>query len=119
MSEYRLYFLDAESHVIARLEFVARNDALASRVAASLAEETNDKHSGYMLWHGARQVFATDEGADSSFARAITSRRLNAEVQHIVLSLEEQLLNSHWCIARSERLLRAASRLKHDLPRAS
>jgi hypothetical protein len=119
MGEYRLYFLDAESHVIARAEFVARDDALALRVAASLAEATNDTHSGYMLWQGARQIFATDEGGDCSFAGAITSRRMNSEAQHIVLSLKEQLLTSHWSIARSERLLRTASRPKEDLRRAS
>jgi hypothetical protein len=119
MGEYRLYFLDAESHVIARAEFVARDDALGLRVAASLAEETNDTHSGYMLWQGVRQIFATGEGGDQSFGRAIPSRRLNSEAQQIVLSLEEQLLNSHWCIARSPRLLRKASRSKQDLRRAS
>lgn len=114
MGEYRLYFLDANSHVIARIEFVARNDALALRAAASLAAETNDKHSGYMLWQGARQVFATDEGADSSFAGAITAKRLSSEAQQIVLSLQEQLLKSHWGIGRSQRLLEATGLFKQE-----
>jgi hypothetical protein len=111
MDEDRLYFLDAKSHIIARVEFVARNGGLALRVAASLAATTRDQHSGYMFWQGTRQIFATDEPGDRSFGRAITLKRLNSETQQIVLSLEEQLLSSHSCLARSQRLLRAASRL--------
>jgi hypothetical protein len=61
MSEYRLYYLDRNSHVIGREEFVAGDDTAALLTAASLHEESERTHSGLMLWQGARQVFATDE----------------------------------------------------------
>jgi hypothetical protein len=61
MSEYRLYYLDARSHIVGRDEFVAEDDNAALMVAASLHERDDHTHSGLMLWQCTRQVFATDE----------------------------------------------------------
>jgi hypothetical protein len=64
MSEYRLYYLDRESHVIGREEFEAEDDNAALMTAASLQEKSDRMHSGLMLWQGARQLFASDEASD-------------------------------------------------------
>jgi hypothetical protein len=63
MSDYRLYYLDRDSHVIGREEFVAEDDNAALMTATSLHEKSDRMHSGLMLWQGARQVFATDEAS--------------------------------------------------------
>jgi hypothetical protein len=64
MSEYRLYYMDRNNHVVGREEFVAEDDNAALIVAASLHEKSERTHSGLMLWQEARQVFATDEVGD-------------------------------------------------------
>lgn len=63
MLGYRLYYLDRNSHIIGRDEFVADDDSAALQTAASLREASDRAHSGLMLWQGARQVFATDEAS--------------------------------------------------------
>lgn len=61
---YRLYYLDKHSHIIGREEFFAEDDDAALLTAASLHEASERRHSGLMLWQGARQIFATDERSD-------------------------------------------------------
>ncbi len=63
MLGYRLYYLDRNSHIIGRDEFVAEDDNAALLMAASLHEKSRRAHSGLMLWQRARQVFATDEAS--------------------------------------------------------
>ena len=61
MPEYRLYYLDRNSHIVGREEFVAEDDNAALMIAVSLHEKSDRPHSSVMLWQRARQVFATDE----------------------------------------------------------
>ena len=64
MVGYRLYYLDKHSHIVGREEFFAEDDSAALVVGASLHRTSERRHSGLMLWQGARQVFATDESGD-------------------------------------------------------
>lgn len=114
MVEYRLYFLDGENHVVARVEFEAPSDDLAIRVATVVAEESSDLHSGYMLWHAARQVFTTEGYGPHAFAHPLTVEPVSREGQRLVTALEQILLDSPWQIAKSPRLLAATARLKEE-----
>lgn len=99
---------------MARTEFVASSDAAALRIAAVLGEDSNDVHSGYMLWAGARQVFGTDQGSGKGLIHLLPILREDRDTQQVILSLEELLLESHWRIAKSKRLSEATSQLRDD-----
>ena len=82
MFEYRLFYLDRNSHAIGREEFVAEDDNAASMIAVLLCEKSDRPHFGLMLLQRARQVFATYEvtGPLVVFASAIGNHacRLNS-----------------------------------------
>lgn len=75
MLGYRLYYLDRNSHIIGRDEFVADDDSAALVTAASLHEATDRTHVGLMLWQGARQVFATDEASGPVVVFSLPTRQ--------------------------------------------
>lgn len=110
MAEYRLYFLDSSGRILAREGFEAADDATALRISATVAQSTDDAHFGFMLWQGTRRLFET--GNDSrAYLRGFVLAPVDGVAQAIALDLERRLLNSHWSIARSKRLLEATSDL--------
>jgi hypothetical protein len=133
MAEFRLYFCDGDDHIIARVEFCARDDGAGLAIAAAIAEASIDMHGGYMVWQGKRLLYASREPVGSARVRRLTGSSMNpgpidAEQQDKIIRLEESLLQSHWRIAKSMRLLEATSRLRdkqatekcaRKMPRAS
>jgi hypothetical protein len=108
MAEYRLYFLDRLGRILAREEFEAPDDGTALRISAVVAKSSDDVHHGFMLWRGARRIFET--GQDSrAYLRGLAAAPLDGDAQAIIRALNRRLLDSHWAIARSQRLLDATS----------
>jgi len=120
MTEFRLYFCDSDDRIIARLEFCAPDDSAGLAIAVIIAEASNDRHAGYMLWQEKRLLYSSNEASELQlrrFARAA----MTADRQEQIVHLEEHLLDSHWCIGRSQRLLEATSQLrdKHAAERSA
>lgn len=113
MAEFRLYFCDSSDHIIARLEFRAGDDGAALAIAATIAEACTDRHCGYMLWQEKRLVYSSREAGELQ-VRRFSRAAITIDRQDEIVRLEEGLLNSHWCIARSVRLLEATTRLRAE-----
>ena len=63
MAWYRLYFLDAAKHIVAREEFEADNDESTTAIARQRFNAHSDFSSGFELWCGDRRVMPEqDEG---------------------------------------------------------
>ena len=98
MPEYRLYYLDRNSHIVGRDEFMAEDDSAALTIAVSLHEKSDRPHFGLMLWQRARQEFATDEVTGPLVVflprRSATERGASARVQAQPPDPQEDLTHS-------------------------
>jgi hypothetical protein len=63
---YRLYFLDASKHIVAREEFEADSDASAITIAHQRYRARTDLSSGVELWCGDRLVFPEQDGGSAN-----------------------------------------------------
>lgn len=119
MAEYRLFFLGSDGAIEARHDFVAPDDRAAQQIMTVLAEASSDVHHGVMLWQGTRRIFEKHDSAQPECGRLqnVTSTMLAAENQQRVIDCEEALLNSHWRLARSKRLLDAMNDLRRQAKR--
>jgi hypothetical protein len=110
MALYRLYFLDEADRIFARLDFDGRDAAMAVRIAAVVGEACSDTHFGYALWEDGREVYATDKDS-RAYARGLAAAPLALDAQEIALDMVKRLLASRFSIAKSQRLLDAATEL--------
>lgn len=111
MAEFRLYFCDDSDHIIARLEFCAPSDSAGLAVAAIIAEASNDQHCGYTLWREKRVLYSSRDASELQ-RRRFGNAPMPFNRQELIVQLEENLLDSHWCLARSARLLEATAQLR-------
>ena len=110
MSGYRLYFVDENGAIQAREEFEAPDDDLALAASDLVSRACSDTCHSYELWHGGRQVIAF--GASRANCPMGLTDEQTVAVQRITLALGESLLQSHWSLARSEKLITEVERLK-------
>lgn len=118
MSDYRIFFLRADGSIDARHDFRAPDDVAALQIMAVIGEASADEHHGLMLWAGTRRLFETHEtpAADGGGSRFRgLSDVLAEDTQRRVLENEEALLDSHWRLAKSRRLLEATDNFRREL----
>jgi hypothetical protein len=109
---YRLYFLDANSRIQARQDFVAEDDGEAQMIGRLLWRACADCYEGYELWQTARRL-AYESTASLSAAFAVPSiEQIDCNLQNHLLELQETMLSSHWQAARSGTLLAATETLR-------
>lgn len=102
MAEYRVYFRD-KGAISARQGFLADTDDEARELAQLLFQACSDSCSSYELWSGTRLVL--EESTESvPFSRFEV---LSETRQERILDYERQLRDSHWLLAKSQRLLEA------------
>ena len=120
MADYRLFFLGSDGAIEARHDFSAPDDRAALQIMAVIAQASDDSHHGVMLWQGTRRIGeAGDTGPAASDTRPAGDGRmaaadLAAAVQDYVVECEETLLNSHWRLAKSLKLLEATNELRRE-----
>ena len=102
MNWFRLYFLDAARHIVARDEFKAEDDQHAITIAGVLYDACSDHCSGFELWRGAHRLAPEGNGGPARPSRGIME--ITLQMQNTVLEREEMLQKSEWLIARSTRL---------------
>jgi hypothetical protein len=104
---YRLYFRCRVGAIIGREDLLdAKDDTTALVISVQLFEACSDLAAGFELWHGPRLI-------GTSYARRPQidgAASVNAETQARVARHEELLLDSHWAIAESRRLLALTGR---------
>jgi len=100
MTWFRLYFLDTKLQIAARDDFEAEDEELAVTIARLLYDACSDRSAGFELWRGTHRL--TPGRTEEPVNRG--AGELGSELQNIILEREEIPANSHWAIARSERL---------------
>jgi hypothetical protein len=114
MADYRLFFLDASDVILARDEFCADSDQAALFIATRLFDACSEAYSAYELWSGIRRI-AWPEGGQAPEAYALVGCADIRAAEMIVADRERILLDSHWIVARSRRLLDETNRLRSAL----
>ncbi len=115
MAEYRIFFLDDHGVIVARDEFKAEFDSAAIQIADMLFDACSDCLGGYELWSGARRILPAGDGQMSRRRNGSqTPSDMSGSIQLIVAERERILLDSHWTVARSTKLLAEAKKL-HEL----
>jgi hypothetical protein len=105
MALYRMYFLVAD-RVRAREDFESDNDIDAIRIAQVLSDACSDSCNSFELWKEERKV-------DTALGpQPVSFDELTQVHQQIVLETEETILENHWTIARSKRLIQRIEYLK-------
>lgn len=113
MLGYRLFFVNEQGTIEARLEFFCADDVAAAALSELLFDACSDCHSDYELWQERRRVLPA--GARSAAKPLDPIVRLNQPMQDQLLELEEQLLQSQWRLAQSQRLLGKVNMLRAQL----
>jgi hypothetical protein len=105
MADYRMYFLVA-NRIRAREDFDADDDADAIRIAPVLSDACSDSCDPFELWQEERKVDTAQR------PQPVSLDELTQAHQQIVLEIEETILENHWTIAQSKRLVESIERLK-------
>lgn len=111
MAEYHLYFLDGRGAIEARHDFRANEDAEAITLAGIVSEAVSDTHAGYELWNHAHCLVSTRNNIGSPYQHSDVNALYTLR-QRNILDVEETLLQSHWRVAQSQKLLEATRDLR-------
>jgi hypothetical protein len=106
MCTYRLYFL-ASGRIRAAEEFEANNDIDAIRIARLVYDACSDMCEAFELWQATRLIRTRPPPYSGVSLSDLTENH-----QRIVIEREEVIRNSHWALARSQRLIEALDLLK-------
>ena len=106
MATYRMYFL-TKGQIHGRAEFEADNDMAAIRMARVLYYTCADSCESFELWDGMRPLRARQ-----SLRQKASLADLIEAHQRVVIEKEEQISQSKWMIARSQRLIEALDLMK-------
>ena len=109
MADYRMYFLVAD-RIRAREAFEADNDIDAICIAQVLGDACLDGCDSFELWQAERKVDAAQE------PQPVSLDDLTQAHQQIVLETEETILENHWTISQSKRLIERTERQKQCKP---
>lgn len=108
MRWYRVYLYSGSTVMQGRNEFQAEHDVAAMTVAEHLRDACSDLCDTFELWDGARRV-------DVSFSKlpqpSVTVEQISFRTQTVLIQCEEAIRNSHWAVARSQRLIDRMTRL--------
>ena len=113
MLGYRLFFVDEQGAIEARLEFFCADDGEAVVMAELIFDACSDCHSGYELWQERRRVLSPV--MQHTTKQRPTIAQLSREMQEHLLEIEEQLQKSKWRVATSGRLLEQVDMLRAQL----
>ena len=102
MPEYRCYLLGARDDIMARQEFEAEDDDSAKIASYMLFDACSDLASKHEVWEGARCLYSSNEPLRSLPA----AFEINAQIQELVIELEERIRSTQSRIAESVRLMR-------------
>jgi hypothetical protein len=97
MLTYLMYFRTVDQ-ICGRHDFEAENDVAAIRIARVLYDSCSDV--SFELWQGKREIRARQPHHQKANLADLTEAH-----QRVALETEEQISESRWMIAQSQRLL--------------
>ena len=111
MKWYRVYLYDGAGAFQGRDDFEAGDDLAAMVIAENLCDACSDLCETFELWDGVRRV-------DASFSKlprpSVRAGQITFTAQASLIRCEEAMRNSHWAVARSQRLIERLDRLLAD-----
>ena len=113
MRWYRLYLFSGAGVFQGRDEFEADDDRAATVIAERLCDACSDLCESFELWDGARLV---DASSGRRSPPSVAADGIAGATQASLVQREEAMRNSHWAVARSQRLIERIERLLAGQP---